>query len=39
MKLEEIHSVELVGEATRIPVAQKHIAEVFGKDPSRTLNS
>ncbi len=39
MNNEDVHSVELVGEATRIPIAQRHIGEVFGKDPSRTLNS
>ena len=36
---EEIDFVELVGEATRIPICIKQIKEVFQKDPSRTLNS
>jgi heat shock protein 4 len=39
MKKEEIDFVELVGEATRIPIFQKQVEEVFGKEPSRTLNS
>lgn len=37
---EQIHSVEMVGEATRIPIVQERCKEVFGKDQvSRTLNS
>lgn len=39
MNKDEVDFVELVGEATRIPIAQRHIHEVFGKEPSRTLNS
>ena len=39
-KKEQIHSVEMVGEATRIPIVQERCKEVFGKDTvSRTLNS
>lgn len=34
----QIHSVEIVGGATRIPCVQRIIEEVFGKDLSRTLN-
>lgn len=34
-----IHSIELVGEATRIPCCINQIEEAFGKTPSRTLNS
>jgi len=34
-----IDFVELVGEATRIPICIQQIKEVFEKDPSRTLNS
>jgi len=30
LKKETLHFVELVGEATRIPLAIKHITEVFG---------
>jgi len=33
-----IHSVEIVGGASRIPIVQKIIEEVFGKECSRTLN-
>ena len=33
-----IHSVELVGGASRIPLVQKIIEETFGKECSRTLN-
>ena len=37
---DHIHFVELVGEATRIPIIQECIKHVFGKkDLSRTLNS
>lgn len=37
---EQIHSVEMVGEATRMPIVQERCKEVFGKDQvSRTLNS
>jgi heat shock protein 4 len=40
LKKEQIHSVELVGDATRIPLVQEKIKEVFGiEQPSRTLNS
>lgn len=40
MKKEQIHSVELVGDATRIPIIQEKIKEVFNvEQPSRTLNS
>ena len=40
LKKEQIHSVELVGVATRIPLVQETIKEVFGVEQcSRTLNS
>jgi heat shock protein 4 len=40
LKKEQIHSVELVGDATRIPLVQEKIKEVFGIEQcSRTLNS
>jgi heat shock protein 4 len=40
LKKEQIHSVEMVGEATRIPVVQQRCKEVFGVEHvSRTLNS
>jgi len=35
----KIDFVELVGEATRIPICIQQIKDVYGKDPSRTLNS
>lgn len=36
---DQIDFVELVGEATRIPICIEQIKTVFKKDPSRTLNS
>lgn len=40
LKKEQIHSVEMVGEATRIPIVQQRCKEVFGVEHvSRTLNS
>ena len=39
LKKEQIHSVELVGDATRIQIVQQRCKEVFGIDLSRTLNS
>jgi heat shock protein 4 len=36
---DQINFVELVGEATRIPICIKQINDVFLKEPSRTLNS
>lgn len=34
-----IHSIEIVGGGTRIPIIQRAIQEVFGMDLSRTLNA
>lgn len=39
LKQDEIDYIELVGEATRIPICIQQIKDVFGKEPSRTLNS
>lgn len=40
LKTSQIHSVEMVGEATRIPQIQEKSKEVFGVEQvSRTLNS
>lgn len=39
MTPEEIHVVEIVGGSTRIPAAKALIQEVFGKEPSTTLNA
>jgi heat shock protein 4 len=36
---DKIDFIELVGEATRIPICIQKIKDVFGKEPSRTLNS
>lgn len=33
-----LHSVELLGGASRIPALQRLVSEVFGIDPSKTLN-
>lgn len=32
LKKEQIHSVEMVGEATRIPIVQEKCKEIFGLD-------
>jgi len=37
--VKELDFVELVGEATRIPICIEQIRTIFGKDPSRTMNS
>lgn len=37
LKIEEIHSVEMVGDAVRIPIVQQVISEVFNKEVSKTL--
>jgi heat shock protein 4 len=40
LKKEQIHSVEMVGDATRIPIVQQRCKDVFGVEQvSRTLNS
>jgi len=39
IKIPDIDFIELVGEATRMPCVLTAIKEIFGKDPSRTLNS
>ena len=36
---DDIHSVEVVGGATRIPAVKRAVSTVFGKDPSTTLNA
>ena len=39
LKPGEIHSVEVVGGSSRIPVFKRLVKEVFGLEPSTTLNS
>ncbi|XP_043288353.1 heat shock protein 105 kDa isoform X2 [Venturia canescens] len=38
LKLDEIHSVELAGGSSRVPLIKKLVEEVFCKPPSTTLN-
>jgi molecular chaperone DnaK len=38
MKPSEIEEVVLVGGSTRIPLVQKKVKELFGKDPNQTVN-
>jgi molecular chaperone DnaK len=38
LSLEEIHEVILVGGATRMPIVQAKVKEIFGKDPSKGVN-
>ncbi|XP_026466524.1 heat shock 70 kDa protein 4-like isoform X1 [Ctenocephalides felis] len=38
LRLDEIHSVEIVGGSSRIPYIKHLIESVFGKSPSTTLN-
>ena len=35
--LQDLHSIEMVGDAVRTPIVQKVIKDVFGKDISKTL--
>jgi len=39
LKLEDVHSVEIVGGSSRIPSIKSMIEKVFGKVPSTTLNA
>lgn len=39
VKLDEIHSIELVGGSTRVPAIRERIKQFFGKAPSNTLNA
>ncbi|TRZ09737.1 hypothetical protein HGM15179_017368 [Zosterops borbonicus] len=39
LKVEDVHAVEIVGGATRIPAVKERIAKFFGKDISTTLNA
>ena len=35
----QLHSIELIGGGTRIPIFNQAVKEVFGIESSRTLNS
>ena len=39
LSCDHLHFVELVGEATRIPIVQDCIKQIFRKELSRTINS
>jgi len=39
LSVRKIHSVELVGSGSRIPAISKLLSSLYGKEPSRTLNS
>lgn len=39
LKVEEVHAVEIVGGATRMPAVKEKIGKFFGKDVSTTLNA
>merc|ERR1719383_630778 len=39
LTVDQIHSVEIVGGASRIPAVKRLVGQVFGKEPSTTLNS
>ena len=38
LKLDDIHSVEIVGGSTRIPIIKEIISNVFQRELSTTLN-
>jgi molecular chaperone DnaK len=38
LSVNEIHEVILVGGATRTPIVQAKVLEIFGKEPSRSVN-
>ncbi|XP_053564443.1 heat shock protein 105 kDa [Bombina bombina] len=39
LQIEDIHAVEIIGGATRIPAVKERVAKFFGKDISTTLNA
>ncbi|XP_054830138.1 heat shock protein 105 kDa [Eublepharis macularius] len=39
LKVEDVHAVEIVGGATRMPAVKEKIGKFFGKDVSTTLNA
>lgn len=38
LKIEEIHSIEMVGGSSRIPIVRTLVEKVFGKVPNSTMN-
>ncbi|KAK8546876.1 hypothetical protein V6N13_093915 [Hibiscus sabdariffa] len=39
LAVEDVHTVEVVGSASRVPAMLKILTEFFGKEPRRTMNS
>lgn len=39
LKVEEIHSIEMVGGSSRVPIIHELVRRVFGKTPNTTMNS
>ncbi|VFQ81709.1 unnamed protein product [Cuscuta campestris] len=39
LHLDNIHNIELVGSGSRIPAITKVLSQLFGKEPTRTLNA
>ncbi|KAL3610608.1 hypothetical protein D5086_001628 [Populus alba] len=39
LAVENVHTVEVVGSASRVPAIMKILTEFFGKEPRRTMNS
>jgi heat shock protein 4 len=39
LAVENVHMVEVVGSASRIPAVMKILTEFFGKEPRRTMNA
>jgi len=39
LKKDDIHAVEIVGGASRMPAIKERISKFFGKEPSTTLNA
>ncbi|GMI82066.1 heat shock protein 91 [Hibiscus trionum] len=39
LAVEEVHTVEIIGSASRVPAMLKILTEFFGKEPRRTMNA
>ncbi|KAI9159765.1 hypothetical protein LWI28_001726 [Acer negundo] len=39
LSVEDVHMVEVVGSASRVPAVMKILTEFFGKEPRRTMNA